>query len=301
MMPTAAIERALQRAFGSVTGPSTPPRLRDAMEHAVFAGGGRVRPQLVLGIAQAHGRWDEAMAEAGAVAVELLHCASLVHDDLPCFDDAPLRRGKPTVHRRFGEALAVLAGDALIVAAFDVVARAGAIRPSSLPPVLTALTTGVGAVRGLVAGQAWESESEADLGTYHRAKTGALFEAAACIGATAGGSPPHRWRELGLALGEAYQIADDIMDLVGTPTTLGKPVARDMVLGRPSAALQLGMAGARQRLQAVLSRLPLAVPPCPGRDELRAWITSFAGRLYESLAPALDGLAPCTVASPMSA
>ena len=113
------IERALAAATRQGSGPGCPPGLAAAVAHAVFPGGARIRPKLCLSVARACGDRHPAMADAAAAAIELLHCASLVHDDLPCFDDAPLRRGKPSVHRAFGERLAVLAGDALIVLSFE--------------------------------------------------------------------------------------------------------------------------------------------------------------------------------------
>ncbi|HEY5308446.1 MAG TPA: polyprenyl synthetase family protein, partial [Casimicrobiaceae bacterium] len=115
----ARIESALSAAVASGEGLGCPPKLVAAVRHAVFPGGARIRPQLCLAVAQACGDDDPALADAAAVAVELLHCASLVHDDLPCFDDATTRRGRASVHSAFGERLAVLAGDALIVNAFQ--------------------------------------------------------------------------------------------------------------------------------------------------------------------------------------
>ena len=110
-----AIEHSLSAALNTVIGPDCPPKLADAMRYSVFPGGARIRPRLALAVACACGQDDPAVANAAAAAIELLHCASLVHDDLPCFDDASTRRGKASVHRAFGERLAVLAGDALIV------------------------------------------------------------------------------------------------------------------------------------------------------------------------------------------
>src|SRR5215467_5097344 len=121
---TTRIERALNQAVGSAEVPGCPPRLAAAMRAAVFPKGARVRPRLCHAVASACGDDEPEATEAAAAAVELLHCASLVHDDLPCFDDADLRRGRPSVHAAFGEPLAVLAGDALIVLAFQTLARA---------------------------------------------------------------------------------------------------------------------------------------------------------------------------------
>jgi geranylgeranyl diphosphate synthase type II len=274
------IERSLDAAVGRAEAAGAPPRLAAAMRHAVFPRGARVRPRLCLAVAAACGEDDAALTDAAAAAIELLHCASLAHDDLPCFDDAPLRRGRPSVHRAFGEALAVLAGDALIVLAFQTLARAGAQAPARLAPMLAAVGEGVGVPRGIVAGQAWECEPHADLDVYHRQKTGALFAAAAAAGAAAAGAPePGPWRALGERLGEAYQVADDIRDAVAEPEEMGKPAGRDAALGRPSVALALGVPAAVRRLEDLADAAAEAIPPCRGAAELRALIRGEARRL----------------------
>ncbi|RYF36902.1 MAG: geranylgeranyl pyrophosphate synthase, partial [Comamonadaceae bacterium] len=166
------VEQSLANAISSTEDPACPPRLAGAIRHAVFPGGARIRPQLCLAVAHACGDSDPALAEAAAVSIELMHCASLVHDDLPCFDDAPTRRGRASVHYAFGECLAVLAGDALIVLAFQTVAAAAGRSPERLPGLLATIAAGVGVPAGIVAGQAWESESRVSLVDYQRAKTG---------------------------------------------------------------------------------------------------------------------------------
>ncbi|MEM1414049.1 MAG: polyprenyl synthetase family protein, partial [Myxococcota bacterium] len=171
------IEAALELALQDVDR-DAPPRLRAALHHAVFPGGARVRPRLCLAVADACGGEPSELAVATGAALELLHCASLAHDDLPCFDDADLRRGRPSVHRAYGVSTAVLAGDALILKAFEVVAKAGHVAPHRLPALMTLLAEAAGPARGLVAGQAWEAEPEVDVAKYHQAKTGALFVAA---------------------------------------------------------------------------------------------------------------------------
>ena len=137
-----------------------------------FPGGARVRPQLCMAVALANNSSDRPLAAAAATAVEFLHCASLVHDDLPCFDDATERRGKPSVHAKFGERIAVLTGDALIVAAFQTLAVHAIhnVRAERVPLVLSILARGVGAPHGIAAGQAWECEPSVDVARYHRAK-----------------------------------------------------------------------------------------------------------------------------------
>jgi geranylgeranyl diphosphate synthase type II len=214
-----------------------------------------------------------------AVALELVHCASLVHDDLPCFDNAAIRRGRASVHARFGEDLAVLVGDALIVGAFDVLARAVRHTPW-LVPALGVLARAIGARAGLVAGQAWEAEPHVDVGRYHRAKTGALFEAAATMGALAGAGAPADWRPLGQAIGAAYQLADDILDVGASPTARGKPVGQDLRLDRPSAVHQLGLEGACAALRRTVATLPELVPAAKGADEFRRWLAAATHRVF---------------------
>jgi geranylgeranyl diphosphate synthase type II len=203
----------------------------------------------------------------------------LVHDDMPCFDDADTRRGRPTVHKAFGEMLALLAGDALIVLAFQILAEAAAVKPARLAPLIRVIGQGVGVPRGIVAGQAWECEATADLAQYQREKTGALFAAATRAGAAAAGVDAEPWRALGLRLGEAYQIADDLRDATCTAAELGKPVGQDVAHGRPNAVLQLGLSGAIAWLEELAGRAVDSVPPCPGQNELRSHILSETMRL----------------------
>jgi geranylgeranyl diphosphate synthase type II len=247
-----------------------PPLLAEAMQHAVFPGGARVRPQLCMAVALANNSSDRPLAAAAATAVEFLHCASLVHDDLPCFDDAHERRGKPSVHAKFGERIAVLTGDALIVAAFQTLAvhAIHSVRAERVPLVLSILARGVGAPHGIAAGQAWECEPSVDVSRYHRAKTGALFIAATCAGAASAGVDPGPWVNLGACIGEAFQVADDIKDAVGDPDIIGKPVGIDAKLGRPSAVQELGMDGATDRLKQLLEEGLDSVPHCTGRANL---------------------------------
>ena len=276
----ARIESSLADAVLSAETSGTPPRLAAALRHAVFPKGARIRPRLTLAVAAACGDNQPRLASAAAAAIELLHCASLVHDDLPCFDDADMRRGRPSVHRAFGEPLAVLAGDALIVLAFQTVARAGCGAPERLGPVINAIGDGVGVPFGIVAGQAWECEPRADLSEYQRQKTGALFAAASVAGAAAAGvADAEAWRLLGDRLGEAFQVADDLRDAVEDEASIGKPVGRDKALGRPSAVLQLGLDGAVARLKTLANAAVESIPACPGRTLLRAAMLEEVGRL----------------------
>lgn len=264
-----AIERSLTVALARCDRPEAPPRLAAAMRYAVFPRGARIRPRVCLAVASACCADDLAAATAAAAAIELLHCASLVHDDLPCFDDASMRRGKPSVHRAFGERLAVLTGDALIVLAFETLARGGAAHPERLGPMLLILSEGVGAPAGIAAGQAWECEPHVVLSAYQRAKTGALFAACTMVGAAAAGADPAPWRVLGDKLGEAYQVADDLRDATSTEQEIGKPTGRDAVLGRPSAVGELGVGGALARLESLVADAIASIPACPGVAELR--------------------------------
>jgi len=294
MKPRRRIERALESCIDQVTGPPCPSRLGLALRHAVFPGGARFRPELCLGVATACGDAHPALTDAAAAAIELLHCASLVYDDLPCFDDAAVRRGHASVHALFGEEVAILAGNALIVLAFDVLARAGGAHPQLLPGLLRVVARGVGSPSGIVAGQAWESEPGAtDLGHYHRAKTGALFEAAIIAGALTGGGDPLQWSGLGYRLGEAYQIADDLRDAFGRSDLLGKPVGQDALNRRPSAVQQLGFAGAARHVGELVDQALARVPECAGRADLVLRIRRWSQRLLpEPAAAAASGISP---------
>lgn len=273
------IEMALQEAVAASCTADTPPRLAQALRHAVFPAGARVRPRLCLAVAAACGDDDSMLVDAAAAALELLHCASLVHDDLPCFDDALLRRGKLSVHKAFGERLAVLTGDALIVLAFQILAAGAARHPLRLGPLVQTIGGAVGAPRGIVAGQAWECESHIVLAEYQRAKTGALFVGATTAGAEAVGADPLPWRRLGACLGEAYQVADDIRDVVASPLEIGKPVGRDAALGRPSAAQEMGLNGAIKHFEHLISDAVESIPTCPGASSFRSLIRHESERL----------------------
>jgi geranylgeranyl diphosphate synthase type II len=277
---TQRIEHALQQALLLSTAPEGPPLLAAAMRHAVFPGGARIRPQLCLAVARACGDAHPQMADAAAAAIELLHCASLVHDDLPCFDDAATRRGVPSVHAAYGERLAVLSGDALIVLSFQVLAEAAT--PATLrllAPLLGLLGRRVGGPHGIVAGQAWECEPRVSLAAYHRAKTGSLFAACTEAGALAAAADPAPWRAFGLCLGEAYQVADDVRDVVATTQALGKPAGRDRDLHRPSSASELGLGGAIDYFDRLVERSIDAIPPCDGAVLLRAMVRAESERL----------------------
>ncbi len=272
-------EQALITYFEQAVGVGAPPRLVAAMRHAVFSGGARIRPQLCMAVATACGDDAPALTNAAAVSLELMHCASLVHDDMPAFDNADTRRGRPSVHKAHGEALALLAGDGLIVLAYRVMLLAGAQHRNRLWALMDNLTQGVGLPDGIVAGQAWECENSADLGQYQRAKTGALFVSATRAGALSCGQSPEPWAGLGAYLGEAYQVADDIRDVIADAAVLGKPVGQDALLARPSSAQALGLEGAIAHFDHLIDQAAESIPACTNRELLRQLVQREAVRL----------------------
>ncbi|MCW2273079.1 geranylgeranyl diphosphate synthase type II [Rhodoblastus acidophilus] len=276
------VEMALEAALNAASGPKCPPKLASALRHSVFPGGHRIRPQIVLAVAMACGDPNPKHTDAAAAAIELMHCASLVHDDLPTFDDAPIRRGKPTVHVEYGEPLAVLTGDALIVLAYETIARAFCADPQQLVRMINIVSQSVGAPGGIIAGQAWESEETISLVDYQRAKTGALFAGATLAGAAAAGQDPEAWRALGDYIGEAYQVADDLRDLLCDAEELGKPAHQDERRARPNAAAQLGIGGAKQRLTDLADAAAASIPDCPGAEQLRVIIRAQTRQLFPS-------------------
>jgi geranylgeranyl diphosphate synthase type II len=275
----AAIAAALALGQGPVGGGEAPAKLRAALDHAVFPGGARIRPTILVSVARACGDDRPHLTDAAAAALELIHCASLVHDDLPCFDDADIRRGKPTVHRAFGEPVAVLAGDSLIVLAFEVLARAAGDSPSRAVELIRVLAQRTGMPGGICAGQGWESEAEVNVAAYHRAKTGALFIAATQMGAIAAGQEPEPWEELGARIGAAFQVADDLKDALLTEAEMGKPAGQDAAHARPSAVQELGVQGAVSHLKDILGGAIASIPACPGEAMLAAMVRAYAERM----------------------
>jgi geranylgeranyl diphosphate synthase type II len=269
---------------------SGPSQLARALHYAVTPGGARIRPTILLSVASACGDDRPKLSDAAAVALELIHCASLVHDDLPCFDDADTRRGKATVHKAFSQPLAVLTGDSLIVLAFDILAAAAQDGSHSdvqrALSMVRVLATRTGMPMGICAGQGWESESSIDLSAYHRAKTGALFIAATQMGAIAAGQEPDQWEELGARIGEAFQVADDLRDALYDADTLGKPAGQDAAHARPNAVAELGVQGAVSRLQDILGGAISSIPRCQGEAMLAQMVRRYA----EKMTPALPQL-----------
>jgi geranylgeranyl diphosphate synthase type II len=279
MPETTRIEAAIARALRLAQGPEAPPRLAAALPYAVLPGGARIRPTILVSVAEACGDDRPALTDAAAAALELMHCASLVHDDLPCFDDADLRRGKPSLHRAFGQPLAVLAGDSLIVLAFETLAAAAEAEPRRGLGLLRILAQRSGMPGGICAGQGWESEAQVDLRAYHRAKTGALFVAATQMGALAAGQDPEPWEELGARIGEAFQVADDLRDALCDSAALGKPAGQDAAHARPSAVAELGVPAAIRYLRDILAGAIASIPACPGEARLAALVRATAERL----------------------
>lgn len=279
MTAKSRIEKAISRAVDPVTGSNAPPKIAEAVRHAVFPGGARIRPRLCLAVAHACGDDHPAVTDGAMAALELLHCASLVHDDMPCFDNAALRRGVPSVHSAFGEPLALLAGDALIVLAFQAIAKASADAPDRMGRLITIVSNAVGLPNGIVAGQAWECEPAVDLEEYHREKTGALFVGSAMAGAVAAGADPEPWRALGDHLGAAYQAADDLRDAFSTEEEIGKPVGQDTANSRPNLVTKVGVGEAVSRLEGLIDAAVNSIPNCAGASQLKDLIISDAARL----------------------
>ena len=279
------IEGALERCLSALDDADTPPRLRQALRAAVFPGGARLRPRLLLTVVEAHGDPAPDLADAAAVAVELLHCSSLVHDDLPCFDDAALRRGQPTIHRGFGESTAVLVGDGLIFLAVETLTNVAAVDFPKAAATLKELMRAAGPREGLVCGQALEGEAHIDLGSYHRAKTGALFEAAAVMGALVVGADPVPYQRMAMELGLAYQIADDMLDHQGGPSTGGKTGNQDQRKGRPNAVASLGLSGAQERIEGHRAIALSHVEGLPDSGRLVVLIEHTVSRLVNAVNP----------------
>jgi geranylgeranyl diphosphate synthase, type II len=183
------------------------------------------------------------------------------------------------LHRAFSQPLAVLAGDSLIVMAFQVLARAAGDCPARALELIQILGTRTGMPNGICAGQGWESEQSIDLSAYHQAKTGALFIAATQMGAVAAGQEAEPWEELGARIGEAFQVADDLRDALCTAAELGKPVHQDELHARPNAVRALGVRGAVRRLDDILAGAIASIPSCRGEAMLAQMVRAYADRL----------------------
>jgi farnesyl diphosphate synthase len=258
-------ELALVEAALSAWVPADAPAgLGEAMRYGVLDGGKRLRPLLVRAASEAvHGQPDAALR--AAVAVELIHAYSLVHDDMPCMDNDVLRRGKPTVHVQYGEAGAMLAGDAMQALAFEVLTPDEGLAPALQARLCSLLARSAGHA-GMAGGQAIDLASigkpldEACLRDMHRRKTGALLQASVLMGAATGSCPSAAWAALsdfGAALGLAFQVVDDILDVTQASATLGKTAGKDSSANKPTYVTVLGLDEAR-RQAAELHRQALA-------------------------------------------
>ena len=228
----AAIEAALDRILPSED--TQPPSIHRAMRYSVFAGGKRIRPVLCLESARMFTQNMDAAIQAGC-AIEFIHTYSLIHDDLPALDNDDLRRGKPTNHKVFGEAIAILAGDALLTLAFETLAKSP-LEAERRVRVITEIAAAAGTVNGMVGGQVADVEAggkpvSADALEYiHRSKTAALIRASIVAGAIAGGAADadvERLRRFGDNIGWAFQVVDDLLDVEESSTALGKTAGKD--------------------------------------------------------------------------
>jgi len=273
------IEHVLDRMLPGAEGESG--TLAAAMRYAALGGGKRIRPLLAYAAGEATGA-DPSVADGAAAAVELIHAYSLVHDDLPCMDDDALRRGRPTCHVAFGEATALLAGDALQALAFDALARCGLPDPGA---ACAELAYSAGAA-GMAGGQAIDLASVGttlplpELERMHRMKTGALIRAAVRLGAMAGRAVPAASSKAldayASAAGLAFQVVDDVLDVEGSAVSLGKTAGKDAAQGKPTFVALLGVAGARERAASLRVEAHAALAPLgpAGRRlaELADWI-----------------------------
>ncbi len=279
---TVAVEAALE-AFVPADAPAG---LGLAMRYGVLDGGKRVRPLLVLAAAQAvHGQRDAAMR--AACAVELIHAYSLVHDDMPCMDNDVLRRGKPTVHVQYGQAQAMLAGDAMQALAFEVLTPSEGVAPA-LQARLCALLARSAGHAGMAGGQAIDLASigvpidEATLRDMHHRKTGALLQASVLMGAACGEVSPAAWRalsEYGDALGLAFQVVDDILDVTQASATLGKTAGKDVDNNKPTYVTVLGLAAARRHAHELRGAAQAALARSGLPDA--AWLALLADRVVD--------------------
>ncbi len=278
----ARVEAALDRYLGPSAGP---PRLVKAMRYSVLGGGKRLRPFLVLAAAELCGGPAE-VALPAACAVEMIHTYSLIHDDLPCMDDDDLRRGRPTNHKVFGDALAVLAGDALQTLAFQVLAAAGAdplVGPERAAAAVLELARGAGPA-GMVGGQVldlqWEEQAAPpqEMELIHRLKTGALFSACMRMGAILGGGGDIELEALtaySRHFGLAFQIHDDVLDVAGDTALLGKAVGSDERKDKSTYVKLYGLEGARARARTEAGAAVTALAPFGARARMLSALANY--------------------------
>ena len=264
----------VERALSEWVVADAPAGLGDAMRYAVLDGGKRLRPLLVLAASEAVNGNEDAALRA-ACATELIHAYSLVHDDMPCMDNDVLRRGKPTVHVKFGQAQALLAGDALQALAFELLAPDDASIPAAIQAALCRLLARSAGHAGMAGGQAIDlasvgrSLTEAQLREMHRLKTGALLEASVMMGAACGSAGPAQLAALrvyGCAVGLAFQVVDDILDVTADSATLGKTAGKDAAQDKPTYVSLLGLDRSRAYAQELLAQALHALAASSLRD-----------------------------------
>ncbi len=257
----------VERALETWVAPESPAGLGEAMRYAVLDGGKRLRPLLVLAASEAVGGETGAALRA-ACAVELIHAYSLVHDDMPCMDNDVLRRGKPTVHVRFGQAQALLAGDALQALAFELLTPEESVVDARIQARLCRLLAHAAGSQGMAGGQAIDlasigrALSEDELRRMHRLKTGALLRASVAMGAACGHAGARADEALGAygaAIGLAFQVVDDILDVTADSATLGKTAGKDAAQDKPTYVSLLGLERSRAHAQELLAEAHAAL------------------------------------------
>jgi geranylgeranyl pyrophosphate synthase len=279
----ARVERCLERWLPSAD--TVPRRLHEAMRYAVLGGGKRVRPVLVYFTGAALGV-PESRLDGPAAAVELIHAYSLVHDDLPAMDDDDLRRGRPTCHRAFDEATAILVGDALQVLAFEILAGDVDMVPDPAHRLeVIRLLAHASGTAGMAGGQAVDLEAAghvlplASLEDMHRRKTGALIHASVMMAAASADElAPGLGEALdtyGAAIGLAFQIQDDILDVEGDTGVLGKRVQADLARSKPTYPSIVGLAEAKARLGQLHDEAVAALEPLGGHAEPLRWLSGW--------------------------
>ncbi|WP_458759296.1 polyprenyl synthetase family protein [Afipia sp. TerB] len=258
-----------------------PHRLIEAMRYSSLNGGKRLRPFLAVASAAMFGVPREGALMAGA-ALECIHCYSLIHDDLPSMDNSDLRRGRPTAHKKFDDATAILAGDALLTLAFDIITRDEVHRDANVRLLLTRALARAAGIGGMAGGQMLDLAGEGRFGDreppnvaqLQQMKTGALLKYGCIAGAILGQASQDQYNALdayGHAFGEAFQIADDLLDVEGDAAALGKPAGQDAALGKTTFVTQLGIDGAKARLRDLLNQADAALAPFGAKgDVLRA-------------------------------
>jgi farnesyl diphosphate synthase len=281
-----ALQRRAERALKSAlpTGELRPSSLFKAMRYSTLGGGKRMRPLLVYATGSALGVSLDAL-DAPAAAVEMIHAYSLIHDDLPAMDDDDLRRGKPTCHIAFGEATAILAGDALQAMAFEVLGRAVPLSESAKSRMVMRLALACGP-NGMAGGQAIDLASvgnklsQTQLDRMHAHKTGALILSSVMLGADAAlctdPTVLDALERYGLDFGLAFQIHDDILDIEGETAVIGKPKGSDQARGKPTYPAAIGLEKSKKRCLALKNRALAAIAPLGKRADLLSDLVHYA-------------------------